>query len=148
MDFKLFSKDIYSHDAAFIVIDQLYKCNGTGLVTVKMSQWNTQQISSAEFCRVLPVWLACGNLWQTKANYGKAMARSSKFGQCLPDSTEVCQEDCVYIYIYAHITTKNPDYLDMRFSHYSFFSLYNVLFFIRAIPLNLNRIYIIPLDLL
>ena len=29
------------------------------------------------------------NLWQTMANYGKAMAKSGKFWQCLPDSTEV-----------------------------------------------------------
>jgi hypothetical protein len=35
----------------------------------------------------------------------------------------------------------------MRFLRYFFLSLYNVLFFTRAIPLDLNRIYIIPLNL-
>ena len=45
------------------------------------------------------------------------------------------------------LTTKNHDYLTMRLSLIPFFSLYNVLFFTKAIPLDLNRIYIIPLDL-
>jgi DNA-binding FadR family transcriptional regulator len=30
-------------------------CNETGPVTVRMSQWNTRQISSAEFYQILPV---------------------------------------------------------------------------------------------
>ena len=51
-----------------------------------------------------------------------------------------------YAYIHAS-TTKNHDYLTIRFSCYSFFSLRNVLFFTKAIPLDLNRIYIIPLNL-
>ena len=45
------------------------------------------------------------------------------------------------------LTIKNLDYLTMKFLRYFFFSLYNVLFFIRAIPLGLDRIYIISLDL-
>ena len=45
------------------------------------------------------------------------------------------------------LTTKNLNYLIIRFSRCFFFFLYNILFFKRAIPLNLDRIYIIPLDL-
>ena len=52
------------------------------------------------------------------------------------------------MYACAHAsTTKNYDYLTMRFLRYSFFSLRNILFFTRAIPLDLDRIYIIPSNL-
>jgi hypothetical protein len=81
-------------------------------------------LNSAEFC-----WL------------NQLLLSSAKFYQTLLKSIN----DCVRIY--THITTKNHNYLIIRFSRYSFFSLYNVLFFTRAIPLNLNKIYIIPLDL-
>ena len=47
---------------------------------------------------------------------------------------------CVYAYI---STTKNLNYLIIKFSRYFFLFLYNVLSFIKAIPLDLNRIYII-----
>ena len=58
------------------------------------------------------------------ANYNKAIVKSSKFWQYLPDSTKVCQEDCVYIYIYAYAsTTKNLNYLIIRFSRYFFLFL-------------------------
>ena len=53
------------------------------------------------------------------------------------------------MYAYTHIlTTKNLNYLIIRFSRYFFlFFLYNILFFIKAIPLDLDKIYIIPLNL-
>ena len=53
---------------------------------------------------------------------------------------------CVYIYI---LTTKTPNYLVIRFSHYSFlfFTQYLILS-TRAIPIDLDRIYIIPSNLL
>jgi hypothetical protein len=49
--------------------------------------------------------------------------------------------------MYIYITTKNPNYLDIRFSRYSFLFFIQYIIFIRAIPLDLDRIYIIPLDL-
>jgi hypothetical protein len=48
-------------------------------------------------------------LWQSYGIFWQVVARFGKFKQYLPDSTEVCQEDCVYIYIYTHtLPLKTP----------------------------------------
>ena len=108
--------------------------------------------STDKFCQILPAWLTSGKLWQVTASSGKVVASSSKIWQVLARSNrfywsllEDCVCACVYIYI---LTTKTPNYLVMKFPLYSFFFIYNILFFTRAIPLNLNRIYIILLNLL
>ena len=71
------------------------------------------------------------------------------FCQVLPSSARLYRSLLKTACAHTHtLTTKNPDYLTIRFSRYSFLFLRNVLFFIRAIPLDLDRIYIIPLNLL
>jgi hypothetical protein len=106
--------------------------NGTSPVTVRMSQWNTQQefcqilptrLNSAKFCQldwILPNSAYLIEFWQillTRLN-------SAKFCQLnwiLASSSKVWLEDYIYACAYAHIlTTKTSDYLVMRFLYYSF----------------------------
>ena len=95
-------------------------CNGTSPVTVRMSRWNTRQMNSAELCQFDRLVASRGKLWQVATKPWQVLASCGKFWQCLPDSTEVCQEDCVR----AHAsTTKNLDYLIMRFSRCFFLFL-------------------------
>ena len=47
----------------------------------------------------MPVNQLVAKLWQTMASYGKAIANSGKFWQCLLDSTEVYKKT-TYVRIY------------------------------------------------
>ena len=117
----------------------VYKsCNGTSPVTIRMSRWNTRQINSAKFCQLDRLLANCGKLRQTLAKLRQVLAKCGPW------------EDCIYICARAHAsTTKTPDYLVMRFPRYSFlFSFTQCLVSIKSyIPLDLDRIYIIPSNL-
>ena len=117
-----------------------------------MSRWNTQQMSSAKFCQLnwtLPNSAKINVL--VKSTLDRILLNSTNlidFCQVLLSSARVYQSLLKTVCIYIHVlTTKNPNYLTIR-SLYYFFSLYNILFFTKAIPLDLDRIYIIPLNLL
>ena len=64
----------------------------------------------------------------------------SKFQQYLLDFTKVCQENCVYIYIHAHTsTTKNLNYLIIRFSRYFFLFLTQYLILYKSYTLRFRQ---------
>ena len=108
-------------------------------------------MSSAKFCQLNWILLNSAKMnVLVKLMLDRILPNSADlidFCQVLPSSARVYRSPLKTACVHAHAsTTKNPDYLTMRYLRY-FFSLRNVLFFTRAIPLDLDRIYIIPLNL-
>ena len=127
----------FSFRSSFIdnPIVQVY--NGTSPVIV-MSRWNTRQMNSAEFCQLDRLLASCGKLRQAPAKLWQVLAKCGLL------------EDCIYVCARAYAsTTKTPDYLVMRFPRYSFlFFTQRLILSARAIPIDLDRIYIVPSNLL
>ena len=117
-----------------------------------MSQWNTRQMNSAKFCQL--DWILLNSAKTNVSVKIDAWQNSAEFCQLdrlLPSSARFYRsltEDRARAYTRAHAsTTRTPDYLVMSPHVIPFFSLRNVLSFTRAIPLDLDRIYIVPLNL-
>ena len=117
-----------------------------------MSRWNTRQMSSAKFCqldRILPN-SASTNV-PVKSTLDWILLNSAdliNFCQVLPSSARLYRSLLTTACVRAHASPTRTMTISLWDSRVvPFFSLRNVLFFTRAIPLDLDRIYIIPLNL-